>query len=226
MKIVGLGNSDPGAFFMLCYNLCELIKGRKKTMGAKLTRLSKLITAQLIVSCLNLIVPTAVAVLLPNVYLAKRIADITFVLTALAVNTIVSFTIHSMQKDDGNFKLISVMCFFAGVAYSLKSVTTPFGIVSIPGAVALAFMAVYIFGFCAVLIKKLVTADPLLAQKWVKFRMIFIVTASVLAVSMVLTKIPKIDMFAFIFFILAIVTMYVLAIRFALLIKSSAGVIK
>ena len=195
-------------------------------MGTKLARLSKFITAQLIVSCLNLIVPTAAAILLPDVTMAKRIADIAFALTALAVNSIVSFTIHSMRKDDDHCKLTSVMCFFAGVAYSLKGVTTPFGIVSIPGAVALALMAVYIIGFCASLIKKLVTVEPARAQNWAKFRTTFIVTASVLAVTMVLTKIPKIDMFAFIFFVLAIVTMYILAIRFALLIKRSAGVIK
>ena len=195
-------------------------------MRAKLTRLSKLITAQLIVSCLNIVVPAAVAILLPDMSPARRIADITFILIALTVNSIASFVIHSMQKDDGSFKLISVMCFFSGVAYSLKGVNSPLGIVSIPGAVALVFMGIYIVGFCAVLIKKLVTADPFLAQKWAKFRTAFIVTASVLTVSMVLTRIPKIDMFAFIFFILAIVTMYILAIRFTLLVKKTAGAVK
>lgn len=195
-------------------------------MGAKLTRLYKLIMAQLIVSALNLVVPTAVAILLPAVSLAKRITDVTFILIALVINSVVSFVIHSMQKDDGNFKLMSVMCFFSGVAYSLKGVNSPLGIVSIPGAVALVFMGIYIVGFCAVLIKKLVTADPILAQKWAKFRTAFIVTASVLTVSMVLTRIPKVDMFAFIFFILAIVTMYILAIRFTLLVKKTAGAVK
>ncbi|MCR5528200.1 MAG: hypothetical protein K6F49_03180 [Saccharofermentans sp.] len=195
-------------------------------MEEKLLKTYKLIALQLILGIICLVSVRLISFLISDSMIIRRVAEISFPVAIFLVNTVTSYVIHSMRDKDANFKMISVMCFFAGVFELIRALTSAFGMITVPGCIAMAFTAVYVIGFATLMIKQFMTGEALMLKKWIRFRKAFTITTSVLVISVILTKIPKIDMFAFIFFVLAIVVMYILAIRFTLLVKRSAGAVK
>ncbi len=193
-------------------------------MEEKLLKTYKLIALQLILGIICLVSVRLISFLISDSMIIRRVAEISFPVAIFLVNTVTSYVIHSMRDKDANFKMISVMCFFAGVFELIRALTSAFGMITVPGCIAMAFTAVYVIGFSTLMIKLFMTRDPHMAEKWTKYRKAFVIILSVAVISLLLMLIPGIDIFAFAVFALVMLAELVSGVIFMLLIRDSSRI--
>lgn len=193
-------------------------------MEEKLLSLYKLIRLQVILGVLGIVPVRILSFIYHDHEIVRRMLEITIPIAILIVNLVISYVIHSMRDKDDNFKMISVMCFFAGVFYMIRALRSSIGMVTIPGCIAMAFTAVYVIGFSTLMIKLFMTRDPHMAEKWTKYRKAFVIILSVAVISLLLMLIPGIDIFAFAVFALVMLAELVSGVIFMLLIRDSSRI--
>ena len=151
--------------------------------------------------------------------LIRHIPNILYIVSILVFGAVISFTIHSMQKSNANFKTISVMCFFGSIFYSIRQMTSDLVPVIVVSTVAIAFTAVYVVGFIMVTERLQASAGPDTVNKWAKFRKGFVILSSVMALSTMLLYV--LDLYAMIVLIAAKLIEVIFAIRFIRLLRKN-----
>lgn len=184
-------------------------------MEAKYLRLSKLYTAQMLIGIL-------LSIVLQLIPFDSRIPSILHIAFILVIGAVISVNIHSMQKINANFKIISVMCFFGSIFHAIRQLTSDLIPVIVVSTTAIIFTAIYVAGFASVTERLLSGGDPDKIDKWEKFRKVFIILSVVMALSTILLYV--LDLYAMIVLAVTKIIELVLAIRFiSLLRKATEG---
>lgn len=193
-------------------------------MEEKLLSLYKLIRLQVILGVLGIVPVRILSFIYYDHEIGRRMLEITIPIAIFIVNSVISFVIHSMRDEDDDFKTISVLCFFAGVSYLIRALTSAIGMVTVPGCIGMVLAAVYVIGFSTLMIRRFMSRTPYMAEKWTKYRKVFVIILSAAVVSMLLMLIPRIDILAFAVFALVMLAELVSGVIFMLLIRDSSRI--